>query len=131
MKIFNKYIRPDTPKREKYNPIVKDYDFVRNEKGILEIKEVGQHNEDEAVQSHAHEVGIENLMKKIQIGQPIQTREGFYADISTLPTDTLNTRDLEKALKEAEKQLADIKAKQEQLTKSKEPIKETTENGQE
>ncbi len=111
------------PEEKEYKDIEEDFDFIRDEKGILKIEKVGEHSINEIIQSHADECGIDNMLKRLKIGQPIQTQQGFYADISELPTDTLNTKKIEKALAEAEaklKELQEATAKAEALAKADE-----------
>ena len=111
------------PEEKEYKDIEEDFDFIRDEKGILKIEKVGEHSINEIIQSNADECGIDNMLKRLKIGQPIQTQQGFYADISELPTDTLNTKKIEKALAEAEaklKELQEATAKAEALAKADE-----------
>lgn len=128
MKLKNKWnnepIKPLTKEERlaisKKNDIVEDYDFVRDEKGNLKIKKVGEHSMQEYINSFKDECGLQNMMKKIALGQQVNTIEGYYGDISEIPTDQLNTRELEKRLADAEATLAKLKADTEAATKEKE-----------
>lgn len=94
---------------KKKNDIVEEWDFRYNDKHELEIVKTGEHSMQEYINSFKNECGLTNMLKKMALGQPINAIEGWYGDISELPTDTLNTSDIERRLKEAEETLAKLK----------------------
>ena len=89
--------------------IIEHKDFgYDTETHLIKVVDAGKEDREEYIQSFASETGVYNILKKYSKTGDISllnSREGFYADVSSLPVDEL---DPAKAAQEASKALGGL-----------------------
>lgn len=119
MKIKNKWnyeqpkkeTKEERKKRLAEEDIIEDYDFIRTEKGELEIKKVGQHSLQEIINSHANEVGLENILKKIRMTgnlNLLNQKNAIYGDDTLIPKDEINSQKIQKIIEDNNKKIKEL-----------------------
>ena len=106
-------------KREKQD-IVDDYNFIRDEKGILKIKKIGQHSMTELINSHSDEVGLKNIIKKYNMtgnAKLFNQKNLVYGDDTLIDKDEINKNKINAAIKEATKKIEDLQNQIKDLSK--------------
>lgn len=130
-----KYRNRETAEKEKintrpnYNDIIEDYDFIRDEKGILKVQKVGEHSNKEYVNSFKEECSLQNQLEKIKLTGNIsflQQKQGIYADISEYPTDKLSKDEISQSISNYDKKLAELQKQLEELKATPTPKENTT-----
>lgn len=101
---------PNVIKAQKFSKnIIQHHDFIYDtDKKCLVVVETEKEDREAYIQSFAAECGVYNILKKYaRTGDAslLNQRQGFYGDISGLPTDEL---DPEKAKKAAEKTVKEL-----------------------
>lgn len=129
MKYRNREIAIKEPIKTKptYNDIIEDFDFIRDEKGILKIEKVGEHSNKEYVNSFKEECSLQNQLEKIRLTGNVSflnQKTGIYADISEYPTDKLSKDEINKSISNYDKKLAELQKQLEELKAT--PKEETT-----
>lgn len=64
-----------------------DYQIQIDKKGHKSLKQIGEHNRWEEIQSYKEECSIENILARAAAGdvQALNARKGFYADVTDAP----------------------------------------------
>lgn len=72
-----------------------EYGYTLDSHGRKVLEKTGEHNIYEEIQSYAEDCKIENILKRVAVGDMSDFRpQGIYQDISDIPTD-LNTAQAE------------------------------------
>lgn len=75
------------------NGIEKTYGYKVNSRGQKELVETGERNIYEEIQSYKEDCLIENILKRVAIGDMSDFRpDGIYQDISEIPTNLIDAK---------------------------------------
>ena len=90
-----------------------EYGYDLNERGQKILIKTGKKNLYEEIQAHAEEVKIENILKRVAVGDMSDFRtNGIYADVTKVPNNLIDARkEMVKLENTWSKLPADIRAK--------------------
>ena len=86
VKVYSYFDRPEqaaTDPGSRYEPV---FEMIINDKGVKELKKTGDTNLWEMIQSYKDDCIVSNILAKAVIDPTVlNQRQGFYADITTMP----------------------------------------------